>query len=203
MVQLFPLWLFQKDEVLRELTTYMNPAHAPRPYDYDSVHQTHQYSSTCNQLFENGFLSHSRITPDDQTVLNNIDNRFSFFTKWYGALELHSLRPSSSQERRFLAWQTWDLLRVCAYGFKAVCQDFLQRHPDYYILPLKWNGSAVETLFSQFKRAAGGKLDSTNYASARDAYLLRRDAHGHRAGKAAHGYRYVPLYTREAPLASR
>ena len=152
---------------------------------------------------KNGFLSQKRITTDNQTVLDNIENGFSFFTDWYRALEPHGLQPSSCQERRFLAWQTWDLLRVCVYGFNAFCQNFLRRHPHYYILPLKWNGSAVETLFSQFKRAAGGKLDSTNYATAREAYLLKRDAHGHRASKAAHGYRDVPLYVREAPLCRR
>ena len=115
----------------------------------------------------------------------------------------HDFPPVSSQERRFLAWQTWDLLRVCVYGFKKFCEDFLTRHPSYYIVPLKWNSSAVETLFSQFKHAAGGKLDSTNYATAREAYLVKRDMHGHRAAKAAHGYRDVPLYIREGNLMQR
>ena len=181
----------------------MNPPHAPPPHDFDSVRQTYGYLSACNKLFENGFLSHSRITQNDRSVLHHIDNGYSFFVQWYNNLEPHGLRPSSSLERRFIAWQTWDLLRVCVYGFRAFCDDFLQRHPQYYIVPLKWNGSAVETLFAQFKRAAGGKLDSTNYATAREAYLLRRDAHGHRATQAARGYRDVPLYIREAPLGRR
>ena len=115
----------------------------------------------------------------------------------------HNFHPVSSQERRFLAWQTWDLLRVCVFGFRKFCEDFLDRHPGYYIVALKWNGSAVETLFSQFKHAAGGKLDSTNYATAREAYLVKRDTHGHRAAKAAHGYRDVPLYIREGNLVRR
>ena len=182
---------------------YMNPQYAARPYDYPSVHQTHQYLTACNKLFENGFLSHFKITEDNRTVLNSIQDGYSFFVDWYEALEPYNLQPSSSQERRFLAWQTWDLLRVCVYGFKGLCEDFLRRHPDYYILPLKWNGSAVETLFSRFKRAARGKLDSTNYATAREACLLKRDAHGHRANKAARGYRDVPLYIREAALNRR
>ena len=67
-------------------------------------------------------------------------------------------------------------------------------------MPLKWNGSAVETLFSQFKFIAGGKLDSTNYATAREAFLVMRDTHGHKAAKAAHGYRDVPLYVRDGQL---
>ena len=94
-------------------------------------------------------------------------------------------------------------MRICVYGFQEFCTDFFRRHPGYYIVPLKFNGSAVETLFSQIKRAAGGKLDSTNYATAREALLVRRDAHGHRASKAAHGYRDVPLYIRHGQLIRR
>ena len=112
----------------------------------------------------------------------------------------HNFHPISPKEKRFLAWQTFDLLRVCFYGFQAFCSDFLNRHPEYYVTPLKWNGSAVETLFSQFKYAAGGKLDSVNYATAREAYLCKRDTHGHRVGKAVKGYLNVPLYARSADL---
>ena len=56
--------------------------------------------------------------------------------KWYVITHIkiylisdHDFHPVSSQERRFLAWQTWDLLRVCVYGFKKFCEDFLTHHP--------------------------------------------------------------------------
>jgi len=97
-----------------------------------------------------------------------------------------------------LVFQTYDLLRVCNYGFLAFCEDFLHRNPAYYILPLKLNGSAVETLFSQFKYNAGGKLTSLNFATAKRSLMLKRDIHGHHS--AAVGYRDVPLYTQEMPL---
>ena len=45
----------------------------------------------------------------------------------------------------------WDNLRISLSGFKLLCQDFLSRYSGYYIVPLRVSGSAVETLFSQFK----------------------------------------------------
>lgn len=182
--------MFQKAEVLRELDMYMNPPHGPPPLDIASVQQTLKYLHACNMLFEKGFLSHRKIQPDNLEVLDS----------WYDALEVHDFQQVSTLERRFLAWQTWDLLRICIYGFREFCYDFFRRHPNYYIVPLKFNGSAVETLFAQIKQAAGGKLDSTNFATAREACLVKRDTHGHRAAKAAHGYRDVPLYVREGCL---
>ncbi len=112
--------------------------------------------------------------------------------------------PTNSLERRFLAWQTWDLLRICVCGFQAFCEDFLQRHPaPYFIVPLKWNGSAVETLFSQFKSITNGKLDGTNFPIARKMLLSRRDALGHRPAAVVGGYRNTPLYVAQMPLARR
>ena len=72
-------------------------------------------------------------------------------------------QPNSSKERRFLSWQTFDLLRICVYGFQEFVESFLQEFPNNYIAPLKLNGSAVETLFSQFKFESDGKLTSVNY----------------------------------------
>ena len=84
------------------------------------------------------------------------------------------------------------------YGFAEFARAFLQRHPGYYLLAMKLNGSAVETLFSQFKYVAGAKLTSINYATAKRSIMLRRDIHGHH--KNNRGYRDVPLYTSDIPL---
>ena len=52
--------------------------------------------------------------------------------------------------------------------------SFFRRHPDedYYIIPVRLNGSAVETLFSQLKYSTGGHLSSTNYS---DQVCLSKD----------------------------
>ena len=77
----------------------------------------------------------------------------------------------------------------------------MERHPQpYFITPLKWNGSAVETLFSQFKSITNGKLDGTNYAVARKMFLARRDVLGHKPSAAVAGYRNVPLYVTQTPV---
>jgi len=44
----------------------------------------------------------------------------------------------------------------------------------YFVSPLRISGSAVESLFSQYKHIAGGKLDAVNYTTARGAYLMKQ-----------------------------
>jgi len=85
---------------------------------------------------------------------------------------------------------TWDFLCIDIYGFKAFCNYFSQ-HPGYFVSPLKISGSAVESLFSQFKL---GKLDACNYATARCAHLC---ASTHHSGS---GYRDQTLSYMEIPL---
>ena len=80
----------------------------------------------------------------------------------------------------------WDLLRIDVYSFKAFCEWFLSVYPTYFVSPLRISGSAVESLFSQYKHVAGGKLDSVNYTTARGAHLMKQIVSEHHSGA---GYR--------------
>ena len=92
----------------------------------------------------------------------------------------------------------WDLLRIDIQGFRGLCSTFLKKHPGgYYIAPLRVTGSAIETLFGQFKFSAGGKLDAANYSVARAAFLMKQATQGHHSGA---GYRDTPLYTHQIQL---
>lgn len=62
--------------------------------------------------------------------------------------------------------QTWDLLRMMYFGFVGLCNDFTTTYPGYYIIPVRVNGSAIESLFSSLKYSARGQLSSANYMSA-------------------------------------
>lgn len=114
-----------------------------------------------------------------------------------------------AQDTRFLSWQSkessnacliviiylciplaWDLLRVCVYGFTGFATWFLDRYPDHFISPVRLSGSAIETLFSQFKGTTGGKLSAMNYSTARAAHLVKHAVTPHHSSK---GYRDVPL----------
>lgn len=88
------------------------------------------------------------------------------------------------------SFSAWDLLKIDVYGFRAFCEDFLKHHPKHFVAPLRVSGSSVETLFGQFKYAAGGKLDAANYATARAACLVRSIVTPHHSGK---DYRDVSL----------
>ncbi len=196
-LSVLPAKIMQQTAVLKELKLYLST----NPADSEEVQQSYDYLNACHKLFEVGFLAKGdTVTSMDSPILKNIQEGYNFFVNWFEALDGPHFEPTSSTERKFIAWQTWDLLRVCVYGFQAFCEDFLTRHPDYYIVPKKWNGSAVETLFSQFRAIAGGKLDSTNYATARESFLIKRDVHGHRPSKVVHGYLDTPLYARSAIL---
>jgi len=123
---------------------------------------------------------------------------------------------TSSNQRSFLSWQSkyiiilfiiscknfyihvaWDLLRIDVYSFRSFCKHFFEKHPGYFVSPLRLSGSAVESLFSHFKRNAGGKLDSCNYMTARCAHLVQQCASTHHSGT---GYRDEMLTYSELPL---
>ena len=91
----------------------------------------------------------------------------------------------------------WDLLRIDVYGFKAFCQWFLSTYPTYFVSPLRLSGSAVESLFSQYKFSAGGKLDSVNYTTSRAAHLVKQCTTDHHSGSS---YRDESLKFTELPL---
>ncbi len=123
-----------------------------------------------------------------------------FLEEWISALITNEgYNAADSRQKSFLAWQTWDLQRVLVYGFKELCQEFFTKYGDnFFLSPKRLNGSAIETLFSQLKDRAGGKLSSTNYATARASYLMQVAIHGRRHGEAE--YRNVPLYVRQIDL---
>lgn len=91
----------------------------------------------------------------------------------------------------------WDLLRVCVYGMTGFAEWFLHEYPNHFISPIRLSGSAVETLFSQFKHCSGGKLSSSNYAVARASHLIKHTVSSHHSSK---GYRDVPLDLPECAL---
>ena len=69
----------------------------------------------------------------------------------------------------FIPLQTWDLLRLMFQGFIGLCEHFLAEHPGYFITPVRINGSAIESYFSQLKYAARGQLSAINYETAQAA----------------------------------
>ena len=94
----------------------------------------------------------------------------------------------------------WDLLRVCVYGFQNFVADFLEKYPNHFISPVRLSGSAVETLFSQFKFTAGGKLSATNYANTRAAHLIKHCVTAHHSSA---GYRDANLQLTECTLGKK
>ena len=169
-----------------------------------SIVLTANFLEACNNLFEAGILSHKTVKKTDKTVLDNMQKGQQFFETWLTGLlsSSDSYNPSDSKQKMFLAWQTWDLMRLVYYGFSGVCEDFFKKYGDqFYISPLRLNGSAIETLFSQFKYLTGGKLSANNYATARAAYLMKVDLQGQNFGEK--DYRNVELYLRQCELSSQ
>jgi hypothetical protein len=59
------------------------------------------------------------------------------------------------------------------------------------------SGSAVESLFSQYKHNANGKLDAANYSTACAGLLVQQTVSNHHCGK---GYRDEKLSLQLLPL---
>ncbi len=148
-----------------------------------------QYLEALNRIFEQGFLSNYCVSQQDRRCLEIT-----------GLINMPGgYNAKDSKQKCFLSWQTWDLQRMLVYGFKELCADFINKYGDtFYLTPKRLNGSAIETLFSQFKDSAGGTLSSSNYATARASYLMRVSIHGKHHGEA--DYRNVPLYLRQMDL---
>lgn len=74
----------QQEQVLGELFHYVNQQ-TPPP-DYPQVQCTLKYLQACNKIFENGFLSHDRVTSVNSNVLKSIKEGYEFFRSWYHSL---------------------------------------------------------------------------------------------------------------------
>ena len=60
------------------------------------------------------------------------------------------------------------------HGFVEFCSHFLEKYPGYTIYPIRLNGSAIESYFSQLRAAAGPcNLTATNYSSVSATVKLR------------------------------
>ena len=187
--------IMQQNHVLADLKEYFeNHKNDKR------LMNTIQYLDACNKLFERGLLSHEKISVGQRNVIELMEDGFWFFVGWCDDAILNNVSIESNRQKAFLSWQTWDLMRLTFYGFKGFVDSFFHRHPgeEYYIVPVRLNGSAVETLFSQLKYSTGGHLSSTNYASARSSLLVKRQVRGHNVKDKE--YRNITLNLSSQPL---
>jgi hypothetical protein len=119
-----------------------------------------EYLQACGKIFERGFLSRYCASQNNRTVLTIIQEGMDFFFDWLD--DVQNRNPDASLtgplQKTFLAWQTWELMRIAHFGLQELVEDFLTEHPDYVIYPKRINGSAIESLFSQFKYISGGGI---------------------------------------------
>ena len=178
----------------------MIPQYGARPHDYRSAYQTHRYLTACNKIFENGFLSHRKITERicKSLTIFGMDTSFLLIgMRLLSHMDWGHLLPKnvdSSHGRPGIYY-------ACAFmdskhSVRISCVATL----DTILCPSSGMAVLLRHCSPNSNVQLGEKLDSTNYATARESYLLKRDAHGHQASKAVRGYRDVPLYTREAEL---
>ncbi len=142
--------------------------------DSKSASETLAYLCALNKLFERGFLSKKPVFDAASPVIRNIDEGYKYFVSWLQEVNQKNINFSvtASKNSPFLAWQTWDLLRICVFGLKGLLKDFKQRNPQHYLVLSRINEKAIESLFSQMKYATAGKLSSVNYGSSRRAVII-------------------------------
>jgi hypothetical protein len=149
--------------------------------DKEATKLTYLYLKACNDIFENGFFSTTPVRSISSHVVQSILRGFKFFSEWCAETDANAVIQASDaiatagmnskgakatltvDKKEFLAWQTWDLLRLCVYGVQNLVHDFTASHPNNFLVLSRINGSVVESLFSQLKFSANGKLSSINY----------------------------------------
>ena len=67
-----------------ELYVYIHQT--PPPEDAATTLEAFTYLEACSKLFEKGFLSHDRIRSMDSKVLQNIQDGYSYFSRWLTAI---------------------------------------------------------------------------------------------------------------------
>ncbi len=94
-------FLFQQDNVLTELYDYANPHDvADKPKDFEATILVRNYLLACNNIFERGLLSNTKISSSDLTALHNIEAGYQFFEDWWERLNASGdFQPQSSAER--------------------------------------------------------------------------------------------------------
>jgi hypothetical protein len=170
-----PSKIFQQDEVLSELLSHAKSIQTCEELN-SSTYQTYVYLLAVNKMFERGLLSTYPIYDVNSPNMLLISDGFKYFSDWYEACEK---LISDGHKDCFLAWQTWDLLRILVCGAKSLVKDFVSRNKGYCIVLSRINGSAVESLFSQLKYSVAGKLTSINYGAARAAVMVKSNCHMH------------------------
>lgn len=183
------------ENCLVEYDEYINKALREGQGDSQSVRSAmgaKVYLEALSKIFRIGMLSHEKLLPDltKSSIVRNIDDGFKTFISWYEQLSKDAtFRYGNRNELRFLAPQTWELLRICVSGFLKLCHIFSNRASNsaQYLIPWKVNNSGVETVFSQLKACCGGKLTSIAYPFARKRLQIKADIEP--AKKRKSGYR--------------
>jgi hypothetical protein len=173
-LRVVPAKILQQEPFLAELSEYV--ASVPPPEDGQSTQHVIDYLRALSLIFEFGMLSHSRVDSMDSIVIQNIREGFRHFTDWIDDCKGRGADVHDLHQTVFLAWQTWDLLRLTIEGFLGYAEWFFAAHPGYYIVPVRYNGSAIETLFSQVKQAKGDSstLTAAKYDSSLNAVQAQR-----------------------------
>lgn len=70
----------QQQNVLSELYHYVHQT--PTPEDSFSAMTTLSYLEACNKIFEQGLLSHEKVSSSDHQVIINIKDGYQFFKGW-------------------------------------------------------------------------------------------------------------------------
>ena len=78
-------------ELKEHLSTHANDNH---------LSNTIQHLEACNKLFENGFLSHNKITSQDRSVIVSFDEGFWFFVGWCDDAILNNVVIERDDQKR-------------------------------------------------------------------------------------------------------
>eukprot|EP00733_Pompholyxophrys_punicea_P000958 Pompholyxophrys_punicea_v1_NODE_387_length_2079_cov_25.796937.p2 type:complete len:261 gc:universal NODE_387_length_2079_cov_25.796937:1206-1988(+) len=146
--------------------------------------KTIEYLQVLERLFRDIFLDKFRkIYSLDDIAFDSVEESLHWITKWKKNVDQYCEKlnlPEAEKTKFFLAWQTYDLLRIMIFGFKTYCQFFFEKYkhiqPRVFLKPLRMSGSPLELVFCCLKQMknASGVLNEAKLLDAKASLLIQK-----------------------------
>lgn len=154
--------------MIAELKSYADSR--PSPPDREAIFDCAAYLESLHQLFKLGAISEDKVRSLYSSPMQNMVAGLAFLQDWYQRVhQAKNFNSSYEKMRAFLSSDTFDAVRFVVYGFKMFAANFFFKFPTDYLIPKRFTGSPVESIFSALRFYSAGQITSINY----DCTLLR------------------------------
>ena len=145
------------DRLRAEIKTFMTVSGDQRPQ------ATLDYLTHGDEIY-GPFVRDGTVDSLDDVVFRQIRRGLDWFAAWERdarACALQMRLGKKAANRLFLAWQTWENLRIMIAGWIGATRAFIKWKPVYYVIPKHITQSPLESVFSKVRGMGGGGKNPT------------------------------------------